>query len=150
MLKQPILKNQNRIYVLQWALVLSVMILAGCAIVGRVVPEDRLILFSENKALEGTFGYGSLRVDYRYTTEGEILNVSGAIDFRQRLDSLDVRLLLVDGVGTVLQQKIVYSSGYRSRRMRGEAKNFNADFNLSPEVKGFTFVYSGNTATGSK
>jgi hypothetical protein len=84
----------------------------GCA-VGRIVPVDDRILFEDKKTGQGSFSQNSLTVQYSYRLTGGKMTINGQVDHSFPVDSLDVRLLFLDAAGEVLQQKIVYYSGYR-------------------------------------
>ena len=70
------------------------------------------------------------------------MTIDGQVDYRRRVDSLDVRLLFLDASGTVLQQKIVYSSGYRVDSSRKSDRSFHETMVVPPGVDGLSFSYS--------
>jgi len=116
--------------------------LVGCAGVGRLVPADDRILFDEKGAGQGSFRQGGLTVAYSYRlTEGNI-SVGGEVDYTWAVDSLDVRLLFLDAAGTVLQEKMVYSSGYRVADSWKTERTFQKTMAVPPGAAGISFGYS--------
>ncbi len=123
-------------------LLLMIFGLVGCAGVGRLVPADDRILLDEKGVGQGSFRQDSLTVVYSYRlTEGN-LTVGGDVDYTWAVDSLDVRLLFLDAAGTVLQKKIVYSSGYRVADSRKTERTFQQTLAVPSGAVGISFDYS--------
>lgn len=116
--------------------------LVGCAGVGRLVPADERILFNEKGAGQGSFRQDSLTVVYSYRLTDGNLTVGGEVDYTWAVDSLDVRLLFLDAAGTVLQKKIVYSSGYRVADSRKTERSFQQTLAVPPGAAWISFDYS--------
>jgi len=134
-----VLLNKNMVLFL---LLLITFGLAGCAGVGGFVPADDRILLDEKGAGQGSFRQDSLTVVYSYRLTEDNLTVSGDVDYTWAVDSLDVRLLFLDAAGTVLQKKIVYSSGYRVADSRKTERTFQQTMAVPPGAAGISFDYS--------
>ena len=87
--------------------------LLGCTMVGKVIPVQNRILFSDNGVNHGTYKDGELTLDYNYHQVGRKMTLDGEVTSVWEFDSIDVSLLFFDASGTVLQETIVYNSGYR-------------------------------------
>jgi hypothetical protein len=87
--------------------------LLGCTQVGKVIPVQNRILFSEKGVTQGTYDDGELTLDYSYHLVGRNMTLDGEITSVWKFDSIDLSLLFFDPSGTVLQETIVYYSGYR-------------------------------------
>jgi hypothetical protein len=116
--------------------------LVGCAGVGRLVSADERILFDAKGSAQGSFSRNALTVVYSYRLAAGTLTVGGDIDYTWPVDSLDVYLLFLDAAGTVLQKKIVYSSGYRVARRWTTERNFQETMAVPPGTAGISFDYS--------
>lgn len=130
------------VFVLVW--------LAGCAVVGTSVPDDKRIMLSENKLTRGSFKDGALTVDYSYTRSPNDIKVTGFANYTNRMDSLDIRLLALDTNGTVVLQALIFSSGYRQGSGRKSEIKFNTTVDVPQEVAGMTFVASGQPRRGRR
>ena len=113
--------------------------LFGCAQMGRNVPAENRITFSDRDSGQGTYDSNRLAVDYTYNLRGGDLNLAGNASYRGRYDSLNVYVLFIDPVGNVLDRKIVYSSGYRVFKHWQPDKSFEVSFALPDGVSGFSF-----------
>lgn len=123
----------------------------GCSGVGRVVPLDHRLPFDEQQDnSSGNFSHGGLTVVYSYSLAGGSMTMDGQINYRRSVDSLDVRLLLLDATGTVLQQKLVYSSGYREGKSRQSDRTFHKTMVVPPGVAGLSFSYSDRPRSGHR
>lgn len=120
-------------------LVLFCCTLLGCAVVGSVVPVEKRIALSETKNIQETFQADGLRVEYSYTVSDGILSLKCSASVRFHMKSFDVRLLFLDAQGTVLQQKVVYSS------TRG---SINERLDIPEGAAGISFTYSGQPYRG--
>ncbi|MFT5726301.1 MAG: hypothetical protein ACI8PB_000419 [Desulforhopalus sp.] len=109
--KSIIQKSKNTLYC---TLILVSLGLFGCAMVGSVVPVEKRVELLQTGTIKDIFKSNGLIVEYNYTlTDGSmLLSCSAALSFP--VESFDVRLLFLDAQGTVLQQKVVYSSRQRS------------------------------------
>ena len=87
--------------------------LLGCTMVGKIIPVQNRILFSEKGVSQGTYKDGELTLDYSYHQVGRKMTLDGEVTSVWEFDSIDVSLLFFDASGTVLQETIVYNSGYR-------------------------------------
>ncbi|MCP4342452.1 MAG: hypothetical protein GY799_27130 [Desulfobulbaceae bacterium] len=135
--------------------ILSLLILIflgafGCSGVGRVVPHDHRLPFNEQDNSQGNFSHGGLKVVYSYSLAGGSMTMDGQVDYRRSVDSLDVRLLFLDASGVVLQQKIVYSSGYRVGRSKKSDRTFHETMVVPPGVAGLSFSYSAQPRSSHK
>ncbi len=114
----------------------------GCAGVGQIVPVDNRISFGEKANDEGSFSRWGLTVDYSYSLSGGNMTMAGQVSYPGGADSLDVRIQFLDAVGTVLKQKIVYSSGYRASRDRMAERTFKETLVVPTAATGISFDYS--------
>lgn len=87
--------------------------LLGCTMTGKVIPLQNRILFNEKGGSQGTYSEGELTLDYSYNQVGRNMTLDGEITSVWKFDLIDVRLMFLDASGTVLQETIVYTSGYR-------------------------------------
>jgi hypothetical protein len=132
-------------------LVLMSLSVFGCSGVGWVVPADHRLPFSEKDTGQGNYSYGGLTVEYGYSMSGEHMTMDGQVHYRGSVDSLAVRLLFLDASGTVLQQNIVYSSGYRvARYSRKTDRTFQETLVVPPGVAGLSFSYSAQPRSSNK
>jgi len=123
-------------------LILFLSGLLACAGVGSVVPEDRRVLFNEMDKGEGSFDQGGLTVTYSYHITGRRMSLNGQVDYPKSFDSLNVRLQFLDAAGRILQQKIVYFSGYRvSRSWTKEERTFQQILEVPSGARGISFSY---------
>lgn len=122
--------------------------LLGCSVVGRVVPVDNRILFGEKEHSQGSYSYGGLTVDYSYRLAGGNMNLAGQVYYGRAVDSLNVRLLFLDATGTVLQQKLVYASGYRVSSSQTTERTFKETLVVPPGATGISFSYSDSLRSG--
>lgn len=113
--------------------------LLGCA---KVVPVDNRILLDQKENSQGNFKYGGLTVEYSYRLAGGNMILDGQVDYFGDGESLDVRILFLDATGNILQQKVVYSSGYGVSWSRMTEHTFHKTLVLPPETTGISFSYS--------
>lgn len=123
-------------------LVLVYLSLFGCAGMGRLVPADNRILFAEKESSQGNYSHGGLTVEYRYRLEGKKLALEGKVNYLGGVDFLNVYLQFIDATGTVLQQEIVYYSGYRISRHWIADRSFQETLVVPPGATGISFDYS--------
>ncbi len=94
-------------------LVFFSFMLPGCTMVGDVVPAQHRILFTDQEGGQGTYKDDRLTLDYSYNLDGRKMTLDGQVTSVWKFDSVDVSLLFFDAGGTVLQDTVVYYSGYR-------------------------------------
>ncbi len=80
---------------------------------GKVIPAQNRILFSDKGDEQGTYNDGELSLNYNYHQVGRHLTLDGEVTSVWDFNSIDVSLLFFVPSGTVLQETIVYYSGYR-------------------------------------
>jgi hypothetical protein len=118
--------------------------------VGQVTQVDNQVLFGDQDHKQGVFTQGGLTVDYSYRLSGGNMNLEGQVSFSDRADSLNVYLLFVDGAGTVLVQKIIYSSGYRDSSRQMSDRTFQHTFIVPTKAKGISFSYTAQPYRGQR
>lgn len=128
--------------VVLYLLILISFGLLGCAGVGRVVSVENRILLGEKEISQGNFSHGGLTVEYRYRLAGGNMTLDGQVYYLGDVDSLDVRILFLDAAGTVLQQKIVYSAGYRVSRSSRTERTFQETLVVPTGATGISFSHS--------
>jgi hypothetical protein len=136
--------------------VLLCFTISGCAGVGSTIPQERRVSLTETENNQGNLKYGSLSVKYSYSlvggnliSAGGNMILAGKISYRDRFDSLDVRILFLDAAGTVLQKEFVYSSGYRTRDKSSNSA-FQKTFTVPAGSVAMTFTYSAQDHTGHR
>ncbi|OEU49370.1 MAG: hypothetical protein BA866_13465 [Desulfobulbaceae bacterium S5133MH15] len=142
---------------LLYMLVLTFLGALGCAGVGSNIPPERREPLVEGENNPGNFSYGPLTVDYSYTVTGSNMVVGGSnmilagkASYQGGADSLDVRILFLDATGVILQQKIIYSSGYRSGNTKGSNRVFQKTLNVPPGSAAITFTYSATDRSSQR
>lgn len=131
--------------ILFFLVIVMVFGLAGCTLVSQVSQVsqvDNQVLFGNEDTKQGIFTQDGLTVDYRYRLKGGNIDLDGQVSFSGRADSLNVYLLFVDAAGTVLVQKIIYSSGYRDSGRSMSDRTFQKTFIVPTRAKGISFSYS--------
>ncbi|MEE4134628.1 MAG: hypothetical protein V2I32_01005 [Desulforhopalus sp.] len=126
------------------ALLFSLMIfsLSGCTALLRTVPIEKQISLNQSDTGPGEFRHGDLTVDYTLTLDGRQMAINGRIAYQKSFDSLDVSLLVIDAAGTVMQQKLIYSSGFRTSTDRIHNISFSSSLVLPPGSQGISFRYT--------
>jgi len=131
-----------------YLLVLLYFSVSGCAGVGSTVSSERMIPLIEAEKNQGDFSYGSLTLEYSFSlTGGSLVSggsnmiLAGKATYQGRFDSLDIRILFLDSAGTVLQQKFIYSSGYRTGDDRISNSIFQKTFAVPAGSSAITFTY---------
>jgi len=135
-------QNESVKNVFLFLLVLMSLSFIGCSMVGRVIPDDKRILLSDQEKGGGTFHDGGCTVEYSYRLTGDSMIIQGQAYYRRSVDLLDVRAMLLDTSGTVLDEKLVYASGYRESRGRGIDRSFKETLIVPPGSTGITFSCS--------
>ncbi len=123
------------------ALFILMFCLSGCTMVGRVIPVDQRMELSEAGQVNEIYNYRGLTVMYTYALQGGNLQLSGRTSIPGRVDSFDLRVLFLDSSGKVLQQKLLYSIGYRQGWWKG-GPFFTKTFQVPPGTTGLSFTYS--------
>ena len=123
---------------------------AGCSMINApIAVEKRISLLSQTEMSE-VYKSGPLTVTYEYQKNGDKLTISGSVEFRQSVDSLDVRIVFLDATGLVLGKKIVYSSGFRSFASTDSTRTFRTNIEMPAGVVGFSFTESSVARTSHR
>ena len=127
-----------------WLYITFLMVLfclSGCSKVGSVIPVDQRMEISEAGQVNEIYNYRGLTVMYTYILQNGNLQLSGRTSIPGRVDSFDLRVLFLDSSGKVLEQKLLYSIGYRQGWWKG-GPFFTKTFQVPPETAGLSFTYS--------
>ena len=81
---------------------------------------------------------------------GSNMILAGKASYQGGADSLDVRILFLDATGVILQQKIIYSSGYRSGNTKGSNRVFQKTLDVPPGSAAITFTYSATDRSSQR
>ncbi len=134
---------------LLYILVLTCLSALGCTGVGSNIPPERRTPLIEGENNQGNFSYGQLSLEYSYTVTGSNMIMGGSnmilagkAAYLGGADSLDIRILFLDATGIVLQQKIIYSSGFRSGNGKGSDRVFQKTLSVPPGSAAITFTFS--------
>jgi hypothetical protein len=119
---------------------LLALTVVGCTVVGKNLSPERQIRFSESGSGKGEYKYGHLKVGYQYVVKGADLHLSGTIDYTTGFDSLDVRVILFDAGGVVLQQKLIFASGFKTRSKPRGTQSFEEVVPISAGAAGLSFA----------
>ena len=135
--------------------ILTCFAILGCVGVGSTIPLDKRINLVEGKSNEGNFSDGALALKYSYSLAGSNMVLggnnmilAGKISYRGGFDSLNISIAFLDAAGTVLQQKPLYSSGYRTGRKKGSDRVFQKTFAVPAGSAAITFNYSAQDRSG--
>lgn len=123
-------------------LILVPLSVSGCANVGRLVADNNRILFTEKGTNQGVYSQGGLTVNYNYSLDGKKLTLDGNVNYPGSVDFLNVYISAIDATGSVLQQNIIYSSGYRVSSNWATHRSFKETFIIPPGTAGMSFSYS--------
>jgi hypothetical protein len=123
-------------------LILVPLSVSGCATVGRLASDNNRILFTEKGANQGVYSHGRLTVNYSYSLDGKNLTLDGNVNYPGNVDFLNVYISAIDATGSVLQQNIIYSSGYRVSSNWATHRSFKETFVIPPGTAGMSFSYS--------
>lgn len=118
------------------------LFLAGCSMKHATVAEEKRVALSNKTETSEVYTSGPLTVTYEYQKAGDKLTISGNVEFRQSVDSLDVRIVFLDATGLVIGRKIVYSSGFRSFASKDSTRTFRTNLELPAGVVSFSFMES--------
>ena len=140
-----------------WLLLLVFLGVSGCAGVTSTIPRERWVPLTEAENNQGDFSYDSLTVKYSYSLTGNSLIsggsnmiLAGKVSYRGGFDSLDINILFLDAGGTVLQQKFIYSSGYRDRSEKVSNLDVQKTFVVPAGSAAITFTYSVMERSGGR
>lgn len=141
-----------------WLLLLVFLGVSGCAGVTSTIPRERWVTLTEAENNQGDFSYDSLTVKYSYslTTGNSLISggsnmvLAGKVSYSREFDSLDINILFLDAGGTVLQQKFIYSSGYRDRSEKVSNLDVQKTFVVPAGSAAITFTYSVMERSGRR
>ncbi len=122
----------------------------GCGNMGQVASIDNRLLVSEQKSNQGTYKDGELTLLYNYSLTGDTLNLTGTVYYRGGVDWLNVFILFLDPTGTVLQRKIIYSSGYRVYPPWEAERKFQEKLIVPHGATGISFSYFSQPRSSHK
>ena len=125
-----------------------ILLMTGCAGLS-VVPEPQRIPLDAATAKD-TYQMGQLQVNYDYQLSGAYLDIRGTVRYSFGYGSLSVWLRFLDGEGKILDQKIVYSSGYRTERYKKSDMSFGDRYTLPAGTTSFTFFSKTRRASGHR
>lgn len=134
--------NSAKKFAALFLLVLVPLSVSGCATVGRLAMDNNRILFTEKGADQGVYSHGGLTVNYSYSLDGKNLTLEGNVNYPGNVDFLNIFISSIDATGSVLQQKIIYSSGYRVSSNWATHRSFKETFAIPPGTAGMSFSYS--------
>ncbi len=130
---------------------------SGCAGVGSTVPQERIIPLTKAENYQGNFSYGPLTLNFSYSlTGGSLISggsnmiLAGKASYRGTFDSLDIRISFLDATGAILQNKIIYSSGFRTGTRKVSDRPFQKTFVVPANSDAITFNYSAEERTGNR
>jgi len=140
-----------------YLIIMACFAILGCAGVGSTIPTERRIPLIEAKNHQGNFSYGPLSLEYSYALAGSNMILGGSnmilagkASYQGGFDSLDIRILFLDAAGTVLQQKPIHSSGYRTGSRKGSDRVFQKTFAVPAGSVAITFNYSAQDRSSHK
>lgn len=143
----PVSPNKTLI---SYLLILICFGIFGCAGVKSTIPQERRISLTEVRNNQGDFAHGPLKLKYNFSLTESNMTVTGKISYRNGFDSLDIYILPLDIKGTSLQQKSIYSSGYRAETDRISNRPFETSFPVPAETVAITFTYSVQERSGRR
>ena len=120
-------------------MVLTLFFVSGCAMKNQTIAEAKRVVLTEKTSAAEVYTSGPLTVNYEYQRSGDKMTMSGSIEFRQSVDSLDVRIFFLADDGLVLDKKLVYSSGFRSMATRDSTRTFRLNLEIPAGTVGFSF-----------
>ncbi len=147
--------EENMLISIKKTLILSLFALVslgflGCANIGHIVPVDNRIQLNEKKDNQGNFIDGDLTLNYDYSMTGKNLYLSGDASYRGGVDYLNIYVLFLDQTGTVLQQKIIYSSGYRVYQSWQADRKFQTNLVVPNGATALAFAYYSEPRSSRK
>lgn len=132
-----------------YLIILTCFVILGCVGVGSTIPVERRIDLVEAKNNEGNFKDGPLTLEYSYSLAGNNMVLGGSnmilagkASYRGGFDSLNISILFLDKAGTVLLQKPIYSSGYRTGSKKSSDRIFQKTFAVPAGSVAITFDYN--------
>ena len=135
---------------LLYLIALVPFLLIGCSKVGRIVPEDNRLTLIENEISHGTFYQQGRLLRYSYNLKENIMLLNGRVYFHGGIDSLEIFFFFLDQSGTILQQKLIYYSGYRLTRSYGINTSFQETIDVPKGAIGFSFDFKAQYRSGRK
>lgn len=148
------MKNSVRMFVERTGVLCLLLLISfglfGCSNMSHVASIDNRALVSEKKNIPGVFEEGGLIVRYNYSLNGDQMSLTGDVSYKEGVDSLDVRILFLDPAGNVLQQKIIYSSGYRVFPPWGAERKILVNLTVPNGATGISFSYSARPRSSHK
>ena len=148
------MKNSVRMFVKRTGVLCLLLLISfglfGCSNMSHVASIDTRELVSEKKNIQGVYEEGGLIVRYNYSLNGDQMSLTGDVSYKEGVDSLDVRILFLDPAGTVLQQKIIYSSGYRVFPPWGAERKILINLTVPNGATGISFSYSARPRSSHK
>jgi len=117
--------------------------------VGRVIPFDQRMELSEAGRINEIYDFRGLTVIYSYVLKDGSLQLSGRTSIPGGIDSFDLRVLFLDSSGKVLQQKLLYSIGYRQGWWKS-GPIFTKTLQVPPGTTSLSFTYSSTPKRGRK
>ncbi len=76
--------------------------------------------------------------------------LAGKASYKGAFDSLDIRLSFLDATGAILQNKFIYSSGFRTGTSKVSGQPFQKTFVVPANSDAITFNYSVEERTGNR
>lgn len=96
----------------------------------HIAPEDRIPLRTDG-VHQGTAHSGWVSMYYRYAVERDpgsdasMLNIDARIQkIRFRVNAVSIHLSFLDTAGQIIDRKLIYASGYRTRKAWGATRSF--------------------------
>jgi len=132
------------------AFVSLVLFFTGCSMKNTPIAEEKRVALLSKTETSEVYKSGPLTVTYEYQKTGDRLAISGSVEFRQRFDFLDVRIVFLDAAGLVLGKKIVYSSGFRPFASTDSTRTFRTNLEMPAGVVGFSFMESSVAKTSRR
>ena len=125
----------------------------GC-VTGREISADRRIHLVKDSSQSGEWKAFEYTMQYSYTFTQPEDGTPGSIEFSGalirtggRLDSLSIWIYLLDGSGTVLEKKSIYSSGHKTRTM---GSSFTVTLAAPSETAGISFTHVAVESRGHR
>ena len=97
----------------KYCLLFFSVLLIACASTPRTVAQDDRISLSEGGPHTGTWDSKNVSVDYRYTEQSGVIQLSVSPRAKRQFSELTVWVLFIDAKGNVVENQEVYSIGTR-------------------------------------
>jgi len=131
-------------------LALLLLNILGCTMVGQPIPAQKRIALEASQDSTGTFTKDTLTISYQYNWSGEQLQIAGDIKLQWGVNFIDIYAVFLDHQGIILEQKIVYSSGYKTSTYRREERRFEKTLSPPKGTEAFSFTYSSQERSGRR